>query len=459
MNNSILERLAKLLPNMPSLHGSQPTPFERLPTTTPAMPPVAAPKQNADGRQTQPLSQAQLFRQDLAIFVEEVQPYIEQGNITLDAVNAILEERRLNAYAQFVPLLEQSEAAIDLRIEQTRQTLAPNQRDAYMANVDRETLLAREFLDMGRQHSSVAAQQRVGIAFEPHMRPKMATIEKLIPSYNAYQPLWALKAIAQLSGSTKLMALAEKIEKRDGTLQFSGGHNGLKHVQAWLSQLAVRHTSQSPAHLQQTVERHLSDVANNRKPPFLLNEAFFQELSKTKQYTDAEQSLALYNALSKNTNNALQVALVEWPLVSAMQEDDLRGYKNQHIARFVAENVLGHSACLPLEKTLHLERLLSIQSGQAPQPPIKYKSLTEAIPVERLSKILLHAHSVEVATPIVQAYQGERALDGSLRPENLVADVPAYLQTLLDASPQLQTGPKMDTPNAPITYGYSNSNN
>ena len=72
---------------------------------------------------------------------------------------------------------------------------------------------------------------------------------------------------------------------------------------------------------------------------------------------------------------------------------------------------------------------------------------------------VLHAHSVEVATPIVQAYQGERALDGSLRPENLVADVPAYLQTLLDASPQLQTGPKMDTRNAPITYGYSNSNN
>ena len=66
---------------------------------------------------------------------------------------------------------------------------------------------------------------------------------------------------------------------------------------------------------------------------------------------------------------------------------------------------------------------------------------------------------MEVATPIVQAYQGERALDGSLRPENLVADVPAYLQTLLDASPQLQTGPKIEAPNAPITYGYSNSNN
>ena len=150
------------------------------------------------------------------------------------------------------------------------------------------------------------------------------------------------------------------------------------------------------------------------------------------------------------------VALVEWPLVSAMQEDALRGYKNQHIARFVAENVLGHSACLPLEKTLHLERLLSIQSGQAPQPPIKYKSLTEAIPVERLAKILLHVYSVEVAAPIVQAYQGERALDGSLRPENLVADVPVYLQTLLDASPQLQMGPKIEAPNAPITYGYTN---
>ena len=88
-----------------------------------------------------------------------------------------------------------------------------------------------------------------------------------------------------------------------------------------------------------------------------------------------------------------------------MQENDLRGYTNQHIARFVAENVLGHSERLPLEKTLHLERLLSIESGQAPQPPIKYKSLTEAIPVERLAKILLHVYSVEVATPIVQAYQ------------------------------------------------------
>lgn len=458
MNSSILERLAKLLPNMPSLDGHKQSAFGRLPTTTPAMPPVALPKPSIPMQDNTLASQAELFRKDLAEFVQEVQPYIEQGRVTLDAVNKILDEKRLHVYAQFVPLLDQCEIAVDARIEQTRQTLAPNQREAYMANVDRAALLAREFQEAGVQYASVSAmQQRTPVAFEPDMHPKMATIGKLIPSYNTYRPLWAMQAIAQLSGSKKLMDLADKIEKRDGMLRMDDGHPGLTHIRSWLSQLAVLHTSQSSTHLQQIVERHVSDVANNRKPPFVLDEAFFQELRKTKRYTDADQSLALYNALSKNTNNALQVALVEWPLLSAMQEDDLRGYKNQHVLRFVAENILGHAERLPLEKTLHLERLLSIEPGQAPQPPIKYKSKEEAISVERLAKILLHPYSVTVATPIVQAYQGERALDGSLRPENLVADVPAYLQTLLDASPQLQVGHKMDTAHAPITYGYNNA--
>ncbi len=450
MNNSILERLAKLLPNMPLFNWNKQSAFGRLPNATPAMPKVRPPKNTS----IEPKTPIELFREDLAHFAKDIQPYIEKGSITWESLTQVLDERKMNAYAALIPLLEQSYAAVEVRIEQTRNVLSPSQREIYAANVDRHALLKTEFRDAWHERDDSTKENAVPL--NDARTHQLTTIADLMRGYNPYEPIWTIEALARVSGNDSLVALATQLEQRNGYMANGGSYGGLEYVESCLLQLALAYASKAPSNLQDLAEQHLADSAANRDEPFFLDDEFFQKLNEIKQYSDAEKSLALYNALSKTTGNALHVALAKWPMVCEMQADDLRGYKNQHILRFAAENIIGHSERLPLEKTLQLERLLSIEPGEGPKAAIKYKSLTEAIPVERLAKILLHTYSVEVATPIVQAYQGERALDGSLRPEDLVADVAPYLQTLLDASPQLQMGPKIEAPNAPITYGYTN---
>ena len=375
------------------------------------------------------------YQDDIKSFGEQMMKHIQSGALTQDILDRALQERA-NRVANNIELKKQETIAeIDREIEAVYQSLPESQRQRFTENVDRQTRIDAK-LD--------------------------TTWSDLFKAENYEQFSWQTDLISKLVQDPELEQLAASIRTKETRMGYPGTDQS--RVDAYstsplggpLVALRVQQASKSLTTLQTFVN---TLIKGNRGVwnDFPLTKPYDNILAKYgfEEYIYPPEDEHTVDALLKTNYTPIKISslicnamiaakipvfgLEKYKVYAAqLSPEDTSILKTHYIQKFVGDNLINSTKPIDSVALSNLQSFLKDPNfvNDISRKPFGWEDFSNhAAEFGPIADVLLQAYDIDTVVPILEAYQGNRALDGSFSSTELISDVRAYLNERTTKTP------------------------
>ena len=374
------------------------------------------------------------YRQDITSFGELMIAHIQSGALTQAALDKAVQEHEKRVANNIERKRQEVIAEIDREIEATYERLPESQRQRFKDNVDR--------------------QARIDAKLK-------SPWDSLFSSEPSVPFSWQTDFIANIVKDPDLKKLAESIrikEKSDpDPITYKDLHVFGRHpLGEPFAALRLQEATQSPEALQAFIKTIIENrniwgtqssyamepesIVDGYRNLFPLKithyeDAYVLKALEKSQYTNQEISSMICNALLDNKLpiNDLGVYnpiidLVEYKsYIRKLSPGDSDRLKTHHAQQFALQYVVDKNT--PINKYVfhEIETIVKDLTLVKKNYEDFSNEVIEEVTMNRLADVLLHGYDIDTLVPILEAYQGDSVLNGSLPAKDLVSDIRAYL--------------------------------
>lgn len=348
--------------------------------------------------------------------------HVQSGALTQDALDRALQERAIHASNSIEYKQQEVIAEIDREIEAVYQSLPESQRQRFTENVDRQTRIDTEF------------KARWAEIFKPEESERFS---------------WQTDLIAKLVQDPELEKLAASIRTKEHSMNYitmdpsSMDSYSNSPLGGPLVALLVQKAAQSPTTLQSFVSNAIAGSRGIWGSPEYTpdrsqeNVHTISALLKT-GYPAAEISGIICNALIAAKLPVFGLETCK-SYIAQLSPEDYEIIKTHYVQKFAQSHVI--NICEPIDSLafFQIESFLDNPHflNDIPRKKFSWMSLhiDSSDGIGPLADVLLQGYDINTVVPILEAYQGNRALDGSLSAAKMVSNVRAYLNERTKKTP------------------------
>ena len=427
----------------PAASSTQQTPKPLVPS-----PPYAARVQETSTNETKgpaasaiqqtpkPFVRVPSYRDDIQSFGERMMTHIQSGALTQEALEKAIQARDAGWPSKAEQKSQEILAEVDREIETVYQSLPESQRQRFTENVDRQARINAR-LEETPFSDFIDLEKNKMFSWQTDLVAKLMQdpeLEKLAESIRTKEPPWGYPETDQSSvdeyytsplGGPFVALRVQQAAKSPATLQ-TFVNTLIKRNRGILRDtsmdttddiIAARHGSEKYIHSRE--DKHTVDA-----------------LLKT-GYTPVEISSIICNALM--TVKIPIYGLTKYKLYSnQLSPEDTSILKTHYIQEFAEIHVINSTTPVDSVALFNLETFLKDPYfvNDAPRNPFLWKNFNNhAAEFGPIADVLLQAYDIDTVVPILEAYQGNRALEGNLSAKDMVSDVRAYLNERTNKNP------------------------
>ena len=407
--------------------------------------------------QTGNLTQEALsYQEDTVSFRKLMMLHIQNGTLTQEALDNAIEEHKNDIDADNERKRKAVINEIDREIKNTEESLPESQRKRFKDNIDRQEridskleLILDDFnLYTNSRQLSPLTEIIANIVKDPELDKLASSIRIKEKSTNTvYIPTLSMDAYAGNPLSEPLITLRAQ-------------HAARKDRPTWYKHPLIALRAQRDAQRSDTPQAFVTEMIRDKKEYVTSlninsqwsNNRALNTASKDDAYVlEALKKMSLSNKETSEIicNSFFEIGVPASELgkfssyLRQLTPEDLTRIRNQYVQEFakcyVIEERLSNKDLFSPPKTFsrvlnEIEFLLhNIMPSGTPDANsygswhFKPAPLDTKITIDRIADVLLQVYDVSTVAPILEAYQGNRALDGELSSKDLMSDMRAYL--------------------------------